>query len=157
MTHAIPSRKASLVAALLLVSVAGLSASDASAGTCKRSGSSVEFEAPPISSAPPANCTTKYGLDTSDKSAQSSSAYTNPNSSGGCDLGLEMPGLPKFGFKFDPKINACQILKKVTGEMVEAANKKMQATVDETLGTGMDVDISAQDMAEERAARANRR
>lgn len=70
---------------------------------------------------------------------------------------LAAPGLPKFGFKFDPKINACQILKKVTGEMVEAANKKMQATVDETLGTGMDVDISAQDMAEERAARANRR
>lgn len=157
MTHAIPPRKASLLAALLVASVAGLSAPDAHAGTCKRNAPSVEFEAPPINKAPPANCPQKYGLDTSDKSAQSSSNYTNPNSSGGCDLGLEMPGLPKFGFKFDPKINACQILKKVTGDMVEAANKKMQATVDENLGTGANIDINAQDMAEERAARASGR
>lgn len=136
---------------LLVALMACLPAGLVHAGTCKTSGPSVRYEAPPISKAPPANCAAKYGLDTSDQSDKSKTAYVNPNSSGGCDLGLEMPGLPKFGFKFDPRINACQILKKITGDMMESANDKIQTAVDETLGDGVNISGNAQDILEDKA------
>lgn len=49
--------------------------------------------------------------------------YTNPDA--GCDLGLNLPGLPGFGLT-GGGISACQVAKFVTGSTVNAVNQKMQ-------------------------------
>jgi len=56
--------------------------------------------------------------------------YDNPDA--GCDLGFSMPGLPDIGLGLDG-INACELLKSVTGDMVKAVNKEMQDTVDQAI------------------------
>lgn len=51
----------------------------------------------------------------------SNSKYMYENPDGGCDIGLEMPGLPSFGGSISG-INSCQIVKAVTGDMVDKVN-----------------------------------
>ncbi|MFK4132069.1 hypothetical protein ACI2KR_07200 [Pseudomonas luteola] len=68
------------------------------------------------------------------KTAKNPLIYNNPEASsqGNCDIGLQMPGLPDFGL--DVKgIDACGVLKAVTGEMVEKANNDMKKALDTTL------------------------
>lgn len=48
----------------------------------------------------------------------------------GCDLGLEMPGLPSFGGLGFEGLDSCSLLKMVTGDMVDAANTAMRDKVD---------------------------
>lgn len=76
------------------------------------------------------------------------SVYHWKNPDAGCDLGLELPGLPKFGLSTD--LSACKVMKAVTSDMVSKANAQMQQSVDAatkaaTGGTGQtnaDVDLS---------------
>lgn len=42
-----------------------------------------------------------------------------------CDFGLQMPGLPDFGLSLG-SISACEIVKAVTGPVVDKANKEMR-------------------------------
>lgn len=64
------------------------------------------------------------------------------NKDAGCDLGFSMPGLPDIGFGLDG-IDACQVLKAVTGDMVKAVNDQMQDAVDGAINdiTGGDDDL----------------
>jgi hypothetical protein len=58
------------------------------------------------------------------KAAKNPLIYTNPDTVG-CDLGFSMPGLPSFGTKIDG-LDACSVLKAVTGDMVGKANTAMK-------------------------------
>lgn len=55
--------------------------------------------------------------------------YVNPDQA--CDLGLQMPGLPDFGFGLSG-IDSCSVLKAVTGDMVHEVNKKTQGAIDDS-------------------------
>ncbi len=57
--------------------------------------------------------------------------YTNPDA--GCDLGLQLPGLPDFGIS-SGGINACSIAKAVTGPMVDKVNSAMRDQVNQAVG-----------------------
>lgn len=69
-------------------------------------------------------------LDTSVTTDGSPFVYTNPDA--GCDLGFSMPGLPNIGLGLEG-IDACKILKAVTGEMVDDVNQQMQDAVDDAV------------------------
>ena len=87
-------------------------------------------------------------IDTSVDVANSPFIYTNPDA--GCDLGFTMPGLPGFGIS---GIDACKLLKSVTGEMVSDINKTMKDSLDSTLesviGTSDSQNLDLQNVAED--------
>ena len=56
--------------------------------------------------------------------------YTNPDA--GCDLGLNLPGLPGFGLS-GGGISACEVAKYITGNTVNAVNQKMQEAASEAV------------------------
>lgn len=56
--------------------------------------------------------------------------YSNPD--GGCDLGLNLPGLPSFGFDI-PSIDSCKILQMVTGELVGEVNATLRDAINKSL------------------------
>ena len=99
--------------------------------------------APAIAIQRSANCSK---LNTSNDPTKSVYHWKNPDA--GCDLGLELPGLPKFGLSTD--LSACKVMKAVTSDMVSKANSSMQQSVDSatsavTGGTGQtnaNVDLS---------------
>jgi hypothetical protein len=55
------------------------------------------------------------------------------NSDGGCDIGLQMPGLPDFGSITGGGINACSIVKAVTGSMVDTVNSSIRGAMNDTV------------------------
>jgi hypothetical protein len=65
------------------------------------------------------------------KAAKNPLVYTNPDTVG-CDLGLSMPGLPAFGTNITG-LDACSILKAVTGKAVSDANTAMKSGLDTAL------------------------
>jgi hypothetical protein len=67
------------------------------------------------------------------KAAKNPLVYTNPDTVG-CDIGLSMPGLPAFGTKIEG-LDACSVLKAVTGKAVADANEAMKSSLDTALST----------------------
>lgn len=76
------------------------------------------------------------------------SKYMYQNPDGGCDIGLELPGLPSFGGGLSG-VSSCQIVKAVTGDMVDKVNEGVNGAWDGALDTvkgkisektGLDVD-----------------
>ncbi|MDT8924988.1 hypothetical protein RBE51_19555 [Pseudomonas taiwanensis] len=55
------------------------------------------------------------------------------NADGGCDLGLQLPGLPDFGSITGGGINACSIVKAVTGSMVDTVNSSIRGAMNDTV------------------------
>jgi hypothetical protein len=78
---------------------------------------------------------------------ESSLFYYESPEANDCDLGMSFPGMPDFGFGLDG-LDACALVKMVTGPMVDAANSKMKEGMDAALNyskdkTGLDsFDIS---------------
>lgn len=59
--------------------------------------------------------------------------YVNPD--GGCDLGLQLPGLPTFGGSLGSGLDMCALAKTVTGGMVSQANSAMQGSMNTAIGS----------------------
>lgn len=85
-------------------------------------------------------------INTNPDPSSSKFAYENPD--GGCDIGLDMPGLPSFGGSITG-FDACQIVKAVTGDMVDKVNDTVNDAWDGAINaakgkimeqTGLDVD-----------------
>lgn len=55
------------------------------------------------------------------------------NTDGGCDIGLQLPGLPDFGSIIGGSINACSIIKAVTSGMVDTVNSSIRNTMNESV------------------------
>lgn len=72
------------------------------------------------------------GLDMEPSLENNPYLYVSPDTK--CDLGLQMPGLPDFGLSLG-SIDACSIVKAVTGPVVREANKEMRDIVKQ--GTDM--------------------
>lgn len=66
--------------------------------------------------------------------------YTNPDA--GCDLGLQLPGLPDFGISAGG-INACSIAKAITGPMVDKVNQAMRAQVNSVVSSIDEASVNA--------------
>lgn len=79
------------------------------------------------------------GVDTGVK-ANSPFIYVNPDA--GCDIGLQMPGLPTFGAKVGDGLNLCNLAKTVFGGMVDAVNTEARNKMDQAVGT---INKTAQD------------
>lgn len=86
----------------------------------------------------------------------SNSKYMYKNPDGGCDIGLELPGLPSFGGSFSG-ISSCQIVKAVTGDMVDRVNDTVNGAWDGAVNmakdkirqkTGLDADNLNFDMGQ---------
>jgi hypothetical protein len=91
-----------------------------------------------------------------DMGPKSNSPFVYVNPDGGCDLGLELPGLPSFGGSLG-SFDMCGLAKTITGGMVNTANGVMRdsmntaigginQTAQQTIGTGVvntNVDIGA--------------
>lgn len=81
------------------------------------------------------------------------SRYRYENPDGGCDIGLRMPGLPDIGFSYDG-FDACALVKAVTSDMVDMANRKMREEFNSAMdsvkdATGLkdfNLDVSANDV-----------
>lgn len=93
-------------------------------------------------------------INTTTDPSNSKFAYENPD--GGCDIGLEMPGLPSFGGSFSG-ISSCQIVKAVTGDMVDKVNDTVNGAWDGAINmakdkirekTGLDADNLNFDMGQ---------
>lgn len=67
--------------------------------------------------------------------AQGNSPFIYVNPDGGCDLGLQLPGLPSFGAGLGNGLDMCALAKTVTGGMVNQANSAMQGAMNTTIGT----------------------
>ena len=65
--------------------------------------------------------------------------YTNPD--GGCDIGLDLPGLPSFGGSLG-SIDSCQVIKMVTSKAVNAANTEIRNAMNTSVNT---INQAAQD------------
>lgn len=59
--------------------------------------------------------------------------YVNPD--GGCDLGLQLPGLPTLGASFGEGLDMCKLARTVVGGMVSDANSAMQESMNTAIGT----------------------
>lgn len=91
-----------------------------------------------------------------DMGPKSNSPFVYVNPDGGCDLGLELPGLPSFGGSLG-SFDMCGLAKTITGGMVNQANGVMRDSMNtaigginqkaqETIGTGVvntNVDVGA--------------
>lgn len=99
-----------------------------------------------------ANAICKDKVDTNPDLENSRFFYQSPEAND-CDLGLDFPGMPSFGFSADG-LNACSLVKSVTGDLVDLANAEMQKGVDEALNyakdkTGLnsfDINLDANDI-----------
>ena len=65
---------------------------------------------------------------------QENSPYIYVNPDGGCDLGLQLPGLPTFGGGLGSGLDMCALAKTVTGGMVSQANTAMQGSMNTAIG-----------------------
>lgn len=68
-------------------------------------------------------------------SPQDNSPFVYVNPDGGCDLGLQLPGLPTFGMSLGNGLDMCALAKTVTGGMVNQANSAMQGAMNTAIGT----------------------
>jgi hypothetical protein len=82
-----------------------------------------------------------------DMGPKSNSPFVYVNPDGGCDLGLQLPGLPSFGGSLG-SFDMCGLAKTITGGMVNQANGVMRdsmntaigginQTAQQTIGTGV--------------------
>lgn len=69
------------------------------------------------------------GLNTDDSTEGNPFIYVNPEVA--CDLGLELPGLPSFGF--DGNLDMCSLAQAVTGPMIDELNQSMEDAMDSAL------------------------
>ena len=60
--------------------------------------------------------------------------FTHINPDGGCDPGLQLPGLPSFGMTMGGEFDWCGLAKAVTGSTVNKVNQAMQQKVDGAVG-----------------------
>src|SRR5690606_18163016 len=75
---------------------------------------------------------TDHACNAYDTTPKNNSPFVYKNPDGGCDLGLELPGLPTFGVGIGG-LDLCKMAKTVTGGMVREVNKAMKDTLDESV------------------------
>lgn len=76
------------------------------------------------------------GVDTGLKE-NSPFIYVNPD--GGCDMGLQLPGLPDFGASFGKGFDMCAMAKTVLGPMVGQVNNRLQEEMNQAVGEINDI------------------
>lgn len=143
-------KKLALVSSLFVLPLLIVANEEAEAGTCKNT---IEKQQQKIFKRAQDACA-KH-----DKAQKENNPFIYVNPDGGCDLGLELPGLPSFGAGLGDGLDLCALAKTITGPMVKDVNKVVKdakdrvvddinAAAKEKIDTGvLDTDIDLSDMA----------